>query len=275
MSDEKICFVVSPIGELNSPDRRRADQVLKYVIAPAVEPLGYKTKRADEIPEPGIITNQILQLLVEAELVVADLTNQNPNVFYELAFRHALGKPFVHLIAAGQKIPFDVGGMRAIVFDHQDLDSVAAAKKAIEEQVRYLETPGAKIESPLSFAADLLSLRKSDDPEQRTLGDVLTALGGIEAAVARLEERLPVSTFALISRPAKSKGDLLALLTKHSSSDRRLSPLLSSWVLSKKDSDASWEESVLRELLALKAQAQDEELLLATPAEDPPKGESS
>ena len=59
-NSEKTCFVIAPIGEPESNIRKRSDQVLKYIIRPAVESCGYKVVRADEIPEPGIITNQII-----------------------------------------------------------------------------------------------------------------------------------------------------------------------------------------------------------------------
>jgi len=49
--------------------------------------------RADKISEPGIITTQIIGHIVDAELVIADLTDKNPNVFYELAIRHAIRNP--------------------------------------------------------------------------------------------------------------------------------------------------------------------------------------
>lgn len=70
--------------------------------------------RADEIDDEGLITNQIIEHLIEDDLVVADLTGLNPNVFYEVAVRHAARKPIVHLITTGQDIPFDVANMRAV-----------------------------------------------------------------------------------------------------------------------------------------------------------------
>src|SRR5690242_1093880 len=95
---DRLCFVISEIGEENSEIRRRADDVLKYVIAPAAIDCGYEDPvRADQLPDPGIITSQIIQYLVESPLVVADLTGRNPNVFYELAVRHATGKPVVQM----------------------------------------------------------------------------------------------------------------------------------------------------------------------------------
>lgn len=93
MTDEKSCFVISPIGEPDSDTRKRADQILKHVVKPAVAECGYTAVRADEIDKPGIITSQVIQRVVTDPLVIADLTERNPNVFYELAIRHALRKP--------------------------------------------------------------------------------------------------------------------------------------------------------------------------------------
>ena len=102
MTDEKTCFVISPIGEPDSDTRKRADQILKHVVKPAVGECGYTAVRADEIDKPGIITSQVIQRVVTDPLVIADLTERNPNVFYELAIRHALRKPLVQLIKQGR-----------------------------------------------------------------------------------------------------------------------------------------------------------------------------
>src|SRR5688500_15553907 len=104
--EKKICFVISPIGEEDSETRKRSDLVLKHIITPPIDQSGYEVVRADKISEPGIITTQIIQYIVDAPLVVADLTERNPNVFYELALRHAIRKPLVQLIKKGESIPF-------------------------------------------------------------------------------------------------------------------------------------------------------------------------
>lgn len=128
---KKKCFVIAPIGEEKSETRKRSDQVLRHIISPAAEKCGYDTVRADEIDRPGIITSQVIQRVVDDDLVVADLTDSNPNVFYELAIRHALGKPLVQIIKKGENIPFDVAGTRTISVDHKDLDNAEAAKEDI------------------------------------------------------------------------------------------------------------------------------------------------
>jgi hypothetical protein len=90
---DKTCFVIAPIGEPASEIRKRSDQVFTYVITPAVQECGYTALRADQISEPGLIDSQVIERIVNDPLVIADLTGHNPNVFYELALRHALSLP--------------------------------------------------------------------------------------------------------------------------------------------------------------------------------------
>lgn len=187
---EKDCFVIAPIGEAESDTRKRSDQILKHVISPALKECGYKPTRADQISEPGMITSQVIQHIVDDPLVVADLTERNPNVFYELAIRHAIRKPLVQIIKKGEQIPFDVAGTRTIHVDHHDLDSVEQAKTEIIAQVRALEKNPANIETPISVSLDLQILRQSDNPEQRSLADVLSVITELRSSVIGLEKRL-------------------------------------------------------------------------------------
>lgn len=187
---EKVCFVISPIGELDSETRKRSDQVLKHVIRPAVSSCGYKAVRADEIDKPGMITSQVIQHVVNDALVVADLTERNPNVFYELAIRHALRKPLVQIIRKGEAIPFDVAGTRTIYVDHKDLDSVEAAKTEIVEQIKALEKDSSDIETPISVSLDLQLLRQSEKPEERSLADLVAAVVDLRASLSKVELRV-------------------------------------------------------------------------------------
>lgn len=147
----KTCFVIAPIGLPQSSTRQRSDSVLRFVIRPAVQESGYQAIRADELARPGIITQQIIRAIVSADLIVADLSDQNPNVFYELALCHWLRKPLVQLIEEGQSVPFDVAGMRTIIFNHNDLESADEARRSIIEQVRSLEADKDIIVTPTSF----------------------------------------------------------------------------------------------------------------------------
>jgi len=182
---KKSCFVISPIGDEGSETRKRADQVLKHIIGPAAEACGYEPIRADEIDKPGLITSQVIQRIVSDKLVIADLTEKNPNVFYELAVRHAIRKPLVQIMQKGEKIPFDVAGLRTIPIDHTDLDQAAAAKDAIIRQIQEVESDPDDLETPISVSLDLQALRASENPQDRSLADVLSEISDIKVAVSK------------------------------------------------------------------------------------------
>jgi hypothetical protein len=113
----KSCFVIGPIGPAESDIRVEADDFINYIVGPCVEELGFdKPIRADHLAEPGWITSQIIELLQSADLVIADLTRNNANVYYELSCRHAIGKPAIHMAAKGTALSFDVADQRTIPY---------------------------------------------------------------------------------------------------------------------------------------------------------------
>jgi hypothetical protein len=185
----QTCFVIAPIGSEGSDIRVRSDQVLKHIISPAAKECGYGTVlRADQISEPGLITSQVIQHVVEDPLVIADLTGWNPNVFYELSLRHALKKPVVQIIHATEKIPFDIAASRTIHVDHHDLDSVARAKEEIVRQIKAVENNPTEVDNPISAAIELQSLRQSGNPLEKSNAEILTMLTDIRSTLSDLRE---------------------------------------------------------------------------------------
>lgn len=137
---KKVCFVISPIGEEGSKERNHADRVMNEIINHIVgNEFGYEAIRADKYPVPGQITPQIVELIANADLLIADLSFHNPNVFYELALRHITRKPFIHLIREGEKIPFDIKDIRAIEFNLEKEESIRRAKSELKEQIESVE----------------------------------------------------------------------------------------------------------------------------------------
>lgn len=74
MAEDKTCFVIAPIGKEGSKVRRLSNQLLDFVIKPAVESLGYKALRADEIEASGLINYKVIRCLDRSPLVIANLT---------------------------------------------------------------------------------------------------------------------------------------------------------------------------------------------------------
>ena len=136
---QKKCFVIAPLDKENSLVRDRSDKILRHVIEPACRECNYVTTRADSIDASGLITRQIIQRLLADDLVVADLSGNNPNVFYELAIRHAAGLPAIQISDTIDAIPFDVHSMRTIFLNYTDIDSVASAKTQLIRQIRGIQ----------------------------------------------------------------------------------------------------------------------------------------
>ena len=132
----KKCFVVSPIGGEGTDIRKRADQVYKYIIAPVCEQCGFEAVRVDQINQADSITQTIIDMLLQSELVIADMTGHNPNAFYEMGFRACTKKPMIHIKEKGEKIPFDIAGIRAFDYDLTDLDAVAEVKERLEQTIK-------------------------------------------------------------------------------------------------------------------------------------------
>ena len=118
---EKICFYITPIGADDSIERKHSDLFMSSLVQPALDELGLTVVRADQIGEPGMITTQVLEYLKRARLAIADLSYLNPNVFYEVALRHALRLPVVQIIRKADRLPFDVNQSRTLVFDTSDI----------------------------------------------------------------------------------------------------------------------------------------------------------
>lgn len=150
----EVCFVVSPIGDEGSEQRKHADLMLGSIIEPALKDLGLKAVRADKISRPGMITRQVIDHVARAKLVIADLSFGNPNVFYELALRHAVRKPLVQIARTADKLPFDVGQFRTVVLDMTDIYTLVPQlelhRAEITRQCRAAIADGPTADSPLS-----------------------------------------------------------------------------------------------------------------------------
>jgi hypothetical protein len=118
-------FVIMPFSD-------EFDSLYRDVIVPIAERCGFEIIRIDDVPGPGIILNDIQQQIQRSNVVVAEISTPNPNVFYELGYAHALDKPAVLLVRKerGSEMPFDVRGYRAIFYDN-----TIAGKKVVERNL--------------------------------------------------------------------------------------------------------------------------------------------
>lgn len=127
-------FVVMPIKEKGSPEFVHFRALYDDVIRPALRTAGYRATRADDVQETGAVTRDVIKRLAEADLVVADLSDLNPNVFYELGIRHALcGSGTIMMLdqARTQGLPFDVMPYRTILYA-SDVAGIAKLRSELQ-----------------------------------------------------------------------------------------------------------------------------------------------
>lgn len=170
MSD-KVCFIISAIGESGTPTRERADKVYKYLIAPVCEDLGYKPIRVDHVNAVDNINETIINYLKNAHMVIADMTEHNPNAFYELGFRQALELPLVPIIESGGKLPFDVMMTRTTFYD-TDVSKIEESKVDLKSKMQSFEN----FKMPISRLNKTTTLESIDKKLNQKLDKILSLL---------------------------------------------------------------------------------------------------
>ncbi|MBZ9674516.1 hypothetical protein [Mesorhizobium sp. ES1-1] len=225
---QKLCFIVGPIGGNDTEDRVHADWLLEEIIKPVFDAhfADFRVERADKIPNPGRIDEQIITALLSAELVIADLTTLNPNAFYEIGIRHAIQKPTIHMHLEGQKIPFDIGSFRSIEFSRKWPKDIRAAREILKDFVETATADDYVVDNPVTFSRGKVEFAKTATaPEkiiQDQLSDIVRRLGTIEgirqreqssAHLAKVRDTLLNS---VLSRNAvRDTGKILIKLSPH------------------------------------------------------------
>ncbi len=123
--ESDLCFVLMPFApELTG--------VYRNAIKPAAEAAGLRCERADDTARPGVIVDQIDESIWQARVIVADLTDLNPNVMQEVGFARAREKPVV-FITQGEfrDLPFDIRHYRAYRY-HPDDEGLAALRDRLQ-----------------------------------------------------------------------------------------------------------------------------------------------
>ncbi|MCR9082871.1 MAG: hypothetical protein NXH89_10655 [Cyclobacteriaceae bacterium] len=200
MPQKKRCFVVMGFGiktDYVNGRKLNLDKSYRLLVKPVVESRGLDCFRADEIPHSGNIDVKMYQELLEADLVIADLSTANPNALYELGVRHAL-RPFTTIVISEDKFvnPFNLNHLSISSYQHLG-DAID-----FEEVHRFREALGKLIDT-------VLGKKKTDSPVYTFLNSLVppkvqeqidAAIGRAKAAQTpqKASENLGVATSLLI-----------------------------------------------------------------------------
>ena len=179
------CFVISPIGDPGSAPREHADDIYTHIIRPALPQFGVEPQRAEEITEPGRISQQMFRAILEADFCIALLTDHNPNVFYEVAIAQAVAKPVIFIGADDEAMPFDLKDLRSIRYKRAASRDNARYAGELAKYVAALQARGWTGESLQELhGARVALLPTSSYPFDPLAAEVAGTLARLDAADA-------------------------------------------------------------------------------------------
>jgi len=206
MSDEKLCFVIMPF-------REELKEVYEYGIKPAVIDSGYRCIRADESISIGNITRIIIEHILQADVIIADLTGHNPNVFYELGVSHSVGNKTIMITQDIQSVPFDIKSYRIISYE-QTIEGAQGLRGQISKEIHNIDYWSI---SPTNPVQDFGMLTPKIDNGVKDFDKRLTA---IETQIksessARIQQE-SVANFETILKRLDDLEDIVSSLMKES-----------------------------------------------------------
>jgi hypothetical protein len=174
-------FVISPFGE-------PFDTYFTHIVKPALEECGLFAIRGDSLYRPTTIVDDIWQGIREAKLLIAELTDRNPNVFYELGLAHAISKPVILISKSIDDVPFDLRSIRVLVYDKDHPDWGNKLRLSLTKAIReVLQNPTSAIPTTFKVAV------KPVVPEE---AETALRLEALEAMVHRLADGLDANSFS-------------------------------------------------------------------------------
>lgn len=182
-----------PIGSAGSSIRAHSDEVADYLVRPVLlehyfDPL--LIRRSDEDEHSESITDRIVRHLVEDDLVICDITGYNPNVFYELAARHAYRRPVIIIGPDGAKLPFDVGDLNTLFYAQDSWASLDKSRRSLSERVKYALGPDYRAGNPLERFEVISRVREADRSRGEGQALVAETMYELKSQIRRLADEV-------------------------------------------------------------------------------------
>lgn len=165
--EQKTCFVIMPISDVDGYEKGHFGRVYEYLIKPACEAAGYKVDRADDTSKTNMIIVDILQKAVKYDMAICDISSRNANVFYELGFRQAFNMKTVLIKDKKTVMPFDISNIRTLSYSETlRIDEVEKGRAEIQKALEETEKADS---NDVNSLIRLLSINKAEIPKQQNL----------------------------------------------------------------------------------------------------------
>ncbi len=198
MSRRKDAFVIMPFSSTTSCSEAEWTEVFENVFVPALDECGFFCTRA--VPSTGSLITSIVERLRTSWLVLADVTDHNPNVFYELGVRHSLSKRTIIVCQDTGTIPSDLKGYWTLRYGIRPAEVSQFRRDMIRLVSEIVQNP-EKSDSPVS---DYLEREQAWSYEHtrrdniKKLGALFTELSGNKILLDRLGKSTGTITDAMM-----------------------------------------------------------------------------
>lgn len=153
----KSCFILMPFDP-------KYIEVYTEVYKPVCAKNDLDCWRVDELARPGSITRDIVEGIIDAEVVIADLTGQNANVFYELGIAHSVGNKTIMTTQSLDDVPFDIRSYRVLLYKQSITGSKQLSEdldKAIKELLAAMERTSNPVQEAIASRSIIGAKRKT------------------------------------------------------------------------------------------------------------------
>lgn len=142
MNDKPSAFLIMPFDD-------EFNDVYERFMKPVLEKVGFNVSRADDIQSQQNILRDVLERIDSSDLIVADLTTSNPNVFYELGLTHAFRKPVILVTQSIDDVPFDLKPYRLLEYSAHFV-KIEEGKKQLAKYAKGFLEGNVKFGSPVT-----------------------------------------------------------------------------------------------------------------------------
>lgn len=182
------------------------DGIYNYLIHNPLSEAGYDVKRADDILDQRNILEDIIQSIINSDLIVADLSTANPNVYYELGIAHSYKKNVIMLTQHVEKLPFDLRSYRIIPYS-EHYEKMEEAKQQIQKVIKDVLANNVKFGSPVTDFAGLVSAPSISNTQSQVVPENQDDLGLIDYSIELLDN------LGIMTKIIGEVGDRCRILT--------------------------------------------------------------
>lgn len=224
-----VCFILMPISDPEGYSPGHFKLVYENIFKPACNIAGYRAIRADDVAQTNLIQLDILQKLLDAPMVLCDLSAHNPNTLFELGIRQAFDKPVVLVQEIGTQPIFDISPMRYTQYRSdqkyqdvlEDQKEIAAAIVSTKEEFE----KGLGVNSIVKLLSLAKSATVAEPGEEPLLNlvhtEILALRQDVKASIDEVQKQVDRIAGRIVEPPEFSRLSRLPSLTAHDQKWRR------------------------------------------------------